>query len=87
MTHELNKLDYFLDIALGTSYSVLICHGDPTELNRHLAQHYVVLDADGCIPKEQRSQWRTLMECLGINRRYWRDPDLLNEDSIPITDL
>jgi hypothetical protein len=80
MTHELNKLDIFLELPEGTSRRVLMSHEDPAGMNKKLLIYGVILDHDGMVPKSQRGQWKNLMMRAGIAKRYWKDPDSLLEE-------
>lgn len=86
MVHELDKLDNFLDIPIGTSYRVLIQHSNPDLLNTKLVDQGIILDQDGIVPKSQRAKWKELMIKAEISSKYWRDPESLILDS-PIEDL
>lgn len=81
MNHELEKLDKFLGLPIGTSYDVLIRHNDPRLLNDKLRFRGIVLDHDGILPKAQRGKWRQLMTEAGVHKRYWKDPELLTEET------
>jgi hypothetical protein len=77
MKHELDKLDVFLNIPIGTSKGVLIGHLDPRIINEKLSAYHIILDSYGMVPKGQRNNWKLLMQFAGISRKYWKDPDEL----------
>ncbi len=81
MSHELSKLDAFLNLPDGASYEVIVRHGAPTLLNARLFPYGVQLDGDGMLDKSQRPAWKALMQRAGIGKRYWKDPDLLLKEA------
>jgi hypothetical protein len=46
-------------------------------LNEKLAALGIQLGDWGILPKDQRPQWRALMQELDVGKQYWKDPDLL----------
>lgn len=84
--HELEKLDAYLGLEIGISYSTLICHNDPAKLNAKLIDFGIELENYGILNKSQRYQWKELMIKAGISKKYWKDPELLNDD-VNIEDL
>lgn len=88
--HELNTLDEFVpeqdDLFLvdehfglprGTTFKIICLCGDPTVLNEKVADRGIELGDWGLLPKDQRPQWKALMQELGVGQDYWKDPDLL----------
>ncbi len=85
MSHELNKLDQYLGVPIGTSYRVVVQHQNPAELNQKLIQHGIALDDYGMVPKSQRAAWKTLMQAAMVDQRYWKDKDLLLPEATVIS--
>ena len=80
MEHELNKLDRLLQLAPGSTYNVIVKHQNPTELNGRLAEYDIQLDEIGMLPHDQQDQWKQLCLLADIDKKYWKDQDLLNTD-------
>ncbi len=86
MAHELDNLDRYLGVEIGTSYLVLVKHQNPIQLNAKLESQGIALDEFGMVPKSQHNAWKTLMQLAGVSSRYWKDKDLLLPEAI-VTNL
>lgn len=73
---ELNKVDVFLDLPLGTTYNVIGLHGNPSLLNEKLAPFGIHLEEMfGFVPKKQWNKWNALLEKCDIKCTYWKTED------------
>lgn len=77
MNHELNKVDEFFGMPIGTTYTVLIDHANPSTINSHIAKYGIMLDEHGFVPVCMRTAWKELMREIGVSSRYWKEVDKL----------
>jgi hypothetical protein len=75
--NDLFLVDEHFGLPRGTTYKTICLHAEPTLLNEKLAARGMQLGDWGMLPKEQRPQWKALMQELGVAQEYWKDPDLL----------
>lgn len=76
---SLERVDDFLSLPKGTTYKIVILHGDSTVLNEKLSDYEIRFDPDGILPREYRPKWKSLMQYLGVSKEYWMDPEALHE--------
>lgn len=79
--HELDKVDQFLKVEIGTTFRTIIKHENPAILNQKLLDFGILLDEFGMVPKENRLAWKRLMQKVGVSKRFWKDKDLLLPES------
>lgn len=79
--HELDKVDQFLGIEIGTTYKTIIKHQNPAVLNQKLLDFGVLLDEFGMVPKNCHMAWKQLMQRIGVSARFWKDKNLLLPES------
>ncbi len=87
MPHELDKLDKFLGVEYGTSYTTVILHLNPTILNTYLNKYGISLDQYGMVPREQKNAWKKLMQLASISPKYWKDDDWYKLPDVQIGEL
>lgn len=70
----------------GTTFKIVKCAGDPTVLNKKLAEAKLPIQFGdfGQLPKEHRPFWRELMKSLGVDREHWMDS---SSTSVPDQDI
>ena len=73
---ELELLDEYLELPLGTTYATLVKGADWTLIGQKLLAFGIELNRYGDIPKEQRPEWQQLVKSLGIGPGWWLDPDV-----------
>lgn len=77
MNEEFGKLDAFLGVADGTSYSVIVCNHHPREFNDKLAAYGICLDSNGTLHSSQYNAWKNLLKKAGLEKKYWKNPQAL----------